>query len=323
MILRFPEFKRWLPAIICTAAMASVSHAQSMKRGQPILFSAPDNQSVSNATPSLAPKAPDLSALENMIKAPPPGFNFSPPSEPLPVQVITPAQAEQLRQALERTKNWTLMTPAEIMGVETPEKVFGLAETNADQTLAERYVERQASADAVQPTNFFSAPQWNFSSESQMNPDADANSRSRANQPMFSPTFGAPPPTPPESVQNDIWPNPFGVAPPEPKQTPEQLAEAEQFQKLLEPHPATVAAPSANFSTPSPAPGASIPQPPAGVAETLLPNNNVTQPTTVKQAATLSGQKKPASTFEPEWKPQLPPWLSPTPQPGTIPQRQF
>jgi hypothetical protein len=39
---------------------------------------------------------------------------------------------------------------------------------------------------------------------------------------------------------------------------------------------------------------------------------------------TLINQKSPALiTLEPEWKPQLPPWMQSGPQPGVIPQRKF
>src|SRR6185312_1922520 len=191
MTFRLPALKRLLP-ILLMVAMSWAASAQNLKRGQQILFSAPDNQTASNTVPSLAPKPADLSPFINSIRQPPPDFSFTPKSQPLPQpqQTISPAQAEQLRQALNRQKNWTLLTPAEIMGVQTPEKIFGLAETNANQSLAERYFQRQEQADARTNAYIFS-PEWNLANKERVNQEANvSDANPKANEPMFSPAFG-------------------------------------------------------------------------------------------------------------------------------------
>ncbi|HEX3100589.1 MAG TPA: hypothetical protein VHQ01_02295, partial [Pyrinomonadaceae bacterium] len=135
------------------------------------------------------------------------------------------------------------------MGVPTPEKILGVPETNADQTAAERFYARQQQAEAERPTNFLTAPQWNLSGEAQMNSGQNVSGAvPKANQPMFSPAFGQPVQTASAPVQSaSVWPNPFGVAPAEQKQTQEQLADAEQFQKLLSPHLTPEATAPVNF----------------------------------------------------------------------------
>ncbi len=329
MIFNFPALKRWLPAFICAVVAVTAAHAQTMKRGRPILFSAPDNQTFSNAnsTPSLSPKA-DLSALQDLIKAPAPSFDYAPQPQPQlqPPQILSPAQSEQLRQALEKQKNWTLMTPAEIMGVETPEKILGLPETNANQTPVEKFLARQEQMDMAQPTNFFNSPPWNSDSEMKMDSRSMAAEENlKASQPIFSTVFDKPEASVSAPDANSSWPNPFGAAPApaSQKQTEEQLAETEQFRKLLEPHSTPAAAPinfsaSINLNPVSPFEQAAV----APTRPAILPaNNSVSASSGTKTLTGTSAQKN--FQAEPELRPQLPPWLQPTPQPGAIPQRQF
>ena len=71
----------------------------------------------------------------------------------------------------DRRKNWILLTPAEILGATTPEKILGIQEHDAagqpkNSTAMERYTERQnqmllANTNAFQ--NGDSSPAWDFS----------------------------------------------------------------------------------------------------------------------------------------------------------------
>ena len=61
---------------------------------------------------------------------------------------ISPAEQAQAQDLSDRRKNWILMTPAEILGATTPEKILGIREYDAagrpkNLTALERYTERQ------------------------------------------------------------------------------------------------------------------------------------------------------------------------------------
>lgn len=67
-----------------------------------------------------------------------------------------PLSAEELRQIqknYDQSKNWTLMTPAEIMGVPTPEKILGIADPDKNLTTTERYFKRQDQQRSASATN--------------------------------------------------------------------------------------------------------------------------------------------------------------------------
>lgn len=67
-----------------------------------------------------------------------------------------PLSAEELRQMqknYDQSKNWTLMTPAEIMGVPTPEKILGMADPDKNLTTTERYFKRQDQQRSASATN--------------------------------------------------------------------------------------------------------------------------------------------------------------------------
>src|SRR5271154_2114407 len=120
MILRFSSLICSL-LVVCATAVAS-AQAQTQ---EPIIFSAPDTNA-----PSLAPRSPMLPDFDNPVQR---QLNFSPaPAMPAPgVPAISPAQAAQWQQAVDREKNWTLMTPEEIFGLPTAEKILGVSERDA------------------------------------------------------------------------------------------------------------------------------------------------------------------------------------------------
>src|SRR5258708_7044227 len=180
MISCFSNLKRLIFVVGAMLAAVSLAHAQTtMKRGQPIFFSAPDNDAMVSNAPSLTPRSPELPEFTKTIEVP--SLNFEagrPMPRPLP---LSPAQMAAMQQSLDREKNWTLMTPAEILGVPTPEKILGIPERDAtgarkNQTITERYLERE-NARQTGVTNgaaiFNSSPEWNFQNRQQarLNPE--------------------------------------------------------------------------------------------------------------------------------------------------------
>jgi hypothetical protein len=221
------------------------------------------------------------------------------------------------------------MTPEEIMGVETPEKIFGLPERDKDQDLSleERYLKRQENAamasasNALSGANVFSHHGANlfgqpkdrdlFSQPNQgMDPDSSKNSGGFFNAPQNSP-FG--------QKANSIWASDFGPAQPVTKVDPDQAAAMERFRALIgESHPVE------NSTAPlSPTPSPSL-QPAAQFDPFGHPLQNpadeLNKPTSLTALTELAGSYTPPVTAKkPSWKPQPAPWLSDGSTPPTTP----
>jgi len=341
MNFRVSTLKRALLAAGIVLAAGAVGHAQAMKTGQKIFFSQSDNDIAGTNAASLAPHSPELSPVANAIKPAPLNLNFgpAPASSQLPMPrpaSVTPEQVSKARQTADKQKNWALMTPAEIMGVPTAEKIMGIPERDANgqlkgDTVEERYLAREMKNNGNGRTNKPSAyspddENWNLTKS-----DVKRDFFGRpvdAPRPAFS-VFGNDENASRSSEQN------FGARPANASgngsysynagqssrsQTPEQIAAAREFEKLLQ--PSIMMGPksaSATFSTPSPPAPANrsinMPLPP------FAPASQVVTPTGVRPLLSSGAEKDTSMT--PVWKPQLPPWMSTTPQPGTVPQRKF
>jgi hypothetical protein len=231
-----------------------------------------------------------------------------------------------------------LMTPAEILGVPTPEKILGIPQRDAgagkNQTAIERYLEREYAAqtgatnrNAIYNRN--PSEEWNASSREQarLNPgfsSPENNTNSSAMNSFFGET---PDNRNAEANQNavTVWQKPFASPSVAPAQTPEQLAAAEGFQKLLQPHSSQSSV--ATFSSYSKTtPDTFLMQPAASPAgNSFVPlSSGIGMPTGVQPLPGIFGEKKSSTTpVAPEWKPKSPPWMSSIPQSGTMSQREF
>src|SRR4051812_18624433 len=142
MIFRFPIWPLLAAGVM--AGMILPVHAQTMKHGRAIFFTGEQSGAVSNApAPSLLPQPPSLPKFEAVTGS---GIDLSGAAPALP-RVVMPAMsaadAERLKDAADKQKNWALMTPEEIFGLPTPEKIMGVDPKDRNQTAADRYYERQ------------------------------------------------------------------------------------------------------------------------------------------------------------------------------------
>jgi hypothetical protein len=336
------SLKRGLPlAAIAGGVVFSAQAQRPPHRGaQPILFSSPTDNVVSN-TSSLLPRPPESLDLSEVTEAPA-QFNFNrlPQTPPLPsaVPFLSPAETVRERDLQDRRRNWALLTPAEILGVVTPEKILGISEHDAfgqqkNLTALERYTERQNQlllpdkTNALQIGNAY--PPGLFPGdrrEGWVSPERHANSllNPAPNNQSLAP-----------QNENRGWSKLFESTPaPTPLiqgPNPAQVEDMERFRQLLNP------------GSPSAASGAT---PALGGLKTSLPQTLLnaglaqSQPTRVGASFTplSSGIGRPPElpklpgiwsvgyTSPPPaatWAPQLAPWLSPTPQPFVAPQRKF
>jgi len=332
MDFRFANFRRLL--IVAAAVTAAIfAQAQSfMRPGQAIIFSAPDDGDAASNAPSLAARSPSAPGFGDTIHAP--DVNFQNP-DVTSVQPPSPQQAAISPAEADRRKNWALMTPAEILGVATPEKILKIPDRDAagqrkNPTAVERYYERQNAAQTNVSGGLFPGM---ASSRTNNFPDSEG---SRLNANVFNPSddgFGNPaqPADPFHKPASGIgapanqngesgWSKIF-ISPPTPVQTPAQDADMAEFQKLLEPNQPSPGTSSGGglFSAPQIAPVSTFGQPMNSVGTPFGQFNNG-----IGGLPGVMGQSTvPVVTPAPDWKPQLPPWMLKGPQPGVIPQRKF
>lgn len=303
---------RWFVRLALGAAVATAFSAAAQ---QTILFSKPTENPEDKAN-SFMESGSKLEGRAGEFNAPKQLFNLAPePSLAPPVQPVLPSQS--LKDALNKRKNWTLMTPAEIMGVQTAEQIMGLPDPTGDdkRTPEERFLRRQNLAAAFSATNALRRPETALDAANDpfAKPDPRLETGSRkyfdrlVNAPADSP-FGADP--------NQEATSAFGQLEPLPKPDLAQLAAMERFRALMEP-----SAPPEKISTvtrfsPAPLPDPNLqPVPlfnPLGQSYTPLPNS-IGRPTGINPLPGLTG----SYLAVPAKKPlvQLPPWLSKEPPP--------
>ena len=243
------------------------------------------------------------------------------------------------QKELNNRKNWTLMTPEEIMGVQTPEQIFGLSELDPEKKLSpeQRYLKREenattaAATNAMAGNNIFSHKGFGLFDQ----PDADDpfsagdGKKNGVKASDFSQIFG--------QSQNSIFgqksrPSQFG---PGTSSSPvvgakEKLAEEAEmarFRALI----GEVPQPGVPTTTPMPlsAPSPSL-QPlsqfdPFGHPLASSQPKDLSQPTSVTPLTEYTGAYTPVKKAKkPSWEAQPPPWLSDgsTP-PNGLPVRKF
>jgi hypothetical protein len=257
---------------------------------------------------------------------------------PLPVvaPVVSHAGALRMQDLLDRRKNWMLLTPAEILGAATPEKILGIQEHDAagrpkNLTALERYTERQNQTPPVN-TNTNAFPTWNFSDKQ---PDTLNSIPGGSGSPdnMASSLLNPAPDDQTFAGQNESnnWSKLFGSPSPSPVVTMAQQTDMDRFRQLLKPGSSSTAA----AATPSLS-GIKIPLPqtalssglgqsaltPVGASFTPL-NSGIGKPAEMPKLPSIWSLSLTSPPSAAAWAPQQPPWLSPTPQPFATPQRKF
>ena len=247
------------------------------------------------------------------------------------------------QRMLQDRKNWEFMTPAQNLQVPTPESILGLTDPLEDPKLSyeERFLQRQDRQSQMAATNGMRGPNGVYPGGRDPNQGLFQNldDRSRfGNVPggpgsgsfssgparKRSPFISQNPESPADRNQkfDATWASPFDSPQPRPKSTPAQLAGMEAFRTLMNP-PAKEKTPAgAGFSLPAVAAPDPNLQPlpafnPSGRSFTPLGND-------ITRIAPLAGVTGPPPA--PAKKPplvELPPWLSPSLQNPTMPQRQF
>lgn len=343
---RCANLKCWGLVVALAAGWSSLAFAQATaSSGQAIQFSSPAGSDDAAESPSLTPKAaqlPDFSGAPQSSSV----FNFGPPAtaEALPrPQIFSPAQ-QRARDMAEQKKSWVLMTPAEILGVKTPEQMMGITERDAagqekKLTPLERYWERQntprmAGTNGYQPDNGLG--RMSFLDE--QNPPSAANAlnepsaRTMDSKSIWNKLLNNNPDVDASRQdQGGVWqqllgtPSPVATAP-----TPARLAEQERFRQLLgAASPAAAVAPARARSYFSSSPDSSV-DPilgelkvnPVGASYAPL-SSGIGVPKGVLPLPGITAPGRVSAAAKPALMPQAPPWVMNGPELFTPPQRKF
>lgn len=303
---------------------------------QTIIFSKPSDMSANKANtfmPGVERRAGDYNAPHSL-------FNNFTPEVPLPKPLFrnNNNNSAAVQEALDRRKNWTLLTPEQILGIPSPEQILGVPDKNQDKKLSleEQFLlrERQASARSAtngRPVNALlsgglSDP--NPFDNKNRNDEFDPSRRERAKQEPGARYFNKlleaqDSANDPAQKNSSPWGSVF-AQPNRTKQSPEQLADMDRFRSLME--PPAVSAPSVNaelatrFSTtrvPTPAVNPFLQPVPVvnPVGRGVQPLDNVfSRPMGIKPLPPISTPPPSPTQKKAEWEAQLPPWMQNAPQ---------
>jgi hypothetical protein len=328
-------------AVIC----AAVAVAQGVGAQQPIIFSKPAGDVADKANAFIPPSS--LHGAAGAFNAPASPFGGGQPAVSFDVlpgmqapSPVSPEQAQRWQKLLDDKKNWTLLTPAEIYGVTTSEKIFGLADPKNEDKLSatERYLLRQSRASSSSATN--GRPNAALLREdSPDNPFRRQNGNDRLFHSGDKPEPGSPKyfnqllsiaPNSPfgaEPKAESVWTSPF--SPPAPVAKPDLAQEAamERFRTLMDPGALPDKPATAPRLAPLPAPDPNMQPLPLGnrLGQSFTPlQSGISKPTGIMPLPSITSPYALPVTAKPDGQAQRPPWLSDSPQPfGNLPRRAF
>jgi len=292
---------------------------------QTIIFSKPSDlpaNKASTITPAVEHRAGDYRAPHSL-------FNNFAGDFPLPAPVLQYNNAS-IKEALDKQKNWTLLTPEQILGIQTPEEILGVPDKNHDKNLSleEKFLLRENRANAMSATNSRGGNPALFreltgSNPFKLNKDEENNAFSPESQKMepgqkfFNQLLNQENAGNPMDKGNPTWVSSFAQHT-QPKESPEQLAEMERFRALMEPTtPPDKPEVTTRFTVAKPAVDSFL-QPiptvnPVGHAAQPL-DNIFSTPSGIKPLPPINTQlPKPAT--KPNSLTQLPPWMRDEPPP--------
>ncbi len=353
MNFRPADFRKLLLAGALSAVLLSAAAQNGAPpSSQPIIFSAPAGDNTATNTPSLLPRLSDQPNFANELRAPVSVFDAQGPSLPLPVPSGVPtlsrSEAQRRQKMLDVRENWALMTPEEILGVDTSRNTFRTLEQEAadnqeNLTVVERFLKRQQQSHTAVTNGYYSSNSssgWGFSRNqgglTNVSPSDPARIGLPAAAQIWDRLFNNNRANNPFAGQNGDrsagWFNSLGLPPQPAAPTPEQLAERERFRQLLDPGSYSDTSAKSGPGDPFLSSLQPLSDTSSGQTPTVNPagpsfaplNSGIGRPAGLTP---LAGIASPAnwqpSAITPAWAPQPPPWLVQTPQPFTMPQRKF
>lgn len=319
--------KPWFCALLLAAAWP-VAAQQS-----PVVFSKPGDLPTDKANDFMGTdhKGAGGSAAPSPIVSSKPRADFDVLPGAQPPRIPSPAEVKQWQKSEDERKNWTLMTPYEILKIPTPQQILGLPDPNHEENLSteEKYIRRQERERNASATNAMNRPDGFLKSDD--NPfQSRKNDQQQPDQRngMLSASRlgpGSAPLQPVDAARNpdSIWHSAFNVIPQAPKPDPEQVAAMERFRAMMEPPAVEKPAPVSGIATPAaPVIGhndhnmqAMPSYNPAGSTFTPV-QNTAGRPMGINPLPTVTGQRPLDNAPKPKPLVKPPPWMTDSPQPG-------
>jgi hypothetical protein len=330
-MIQFPSRYLLIAALLTAVAMPATAQ-------QSVQFSKPAGTPAEKANSFMAPhksgSADDYKAPQSIFQNDNSANSRMPP--PVYYQNLDPS----VKEALNKRKNWTLLTADQIMGVQTPEQVLGLPDPNNNSKLSleEQFLLRESQARTSSATNnrttgflrgsagpFDIDPdgQNSFVRKTENNSLSSRSDQKRGtvgylNRLLYGKASDSGPDAGRygDSKWNSVFSQPTKSA-----QTQEQLDATDRFRSLMVPgsSPDKSSMPAGYgmnpASTPAPDPFLQ-PQPafnPAGRSVAPI-KDDVSRPTGIQPLPGVATKPAQSDTKRPAWQAQLPPWLSNKPQ---------
>jgi len=334
------HLNRWCCALLLAGAAVWPAVADDS-----VIFSKPADLPTDKANSFMGDqhKTPGSSGSSSSILSSKPRADFDILPGAQRTKPLSPEEIKRWEKNTDNQKNWTLLTPQEILGIPSPEKIMGLPDpNNRDGSLSatERYMNRQEAQRNMSATNALRQGDslWgsdNNPFQSQKSKTDGRNGFAPGNLSDRTVRGSSPSQSGADQSQNtaSLWHSAFAVAAPAPKADPEQVAAMERFRALMEPPPVEKPVSLPGYpAMPAPAPAPKIdpymqPMPASynAAGRSFTPvENTAGRPTGITPLPTITGQT-PYNQTAPKPKPLVkpPPWMSKEPQPGEMPQRQF
>jgi len=325
-----------LKRLLFLTGMAAVFSAQAqtlMRPGHSIIFSATSDDNAAADAQAPAAQPPAAPGFADMVRAP--DFSFKPPAPTNPRPPERPAAPPTPTQ--NPRANWAFMTPAEILGLSTPENILKIPERDAagrrkNPTAMERFYERENQAQTNGASGLLPGSpslRGGFldNDDARLNAnDVNQSHEDFGGQRQTADSLQKPTPfdgLSPNQNRDAGWSKNFPL-PTTPAQSPAQAADMAEFRKLLEPsQPSKSSRPSSGdglfYSPPQTVTHSTFnPQVSPGSVPFDSYNGGIGGLPGVAGQAVM-----PTMTAAPEWKPQPAPWTSKGPQPETAPKRKF
>lgn len=339
--MNFFASRFWL---MCAAGMVSALPALAENT---IQFSKPVDPELVNRANASVPSSTQRRSVVGGVSAPVDVFSSPQNDLPLPAPVMMVPQTASMKEALNRRDNWTLLTPGEILGVPTAEKILGLPDAKGEDKLSpnERFLlrlqrERQtASALSALRQGDARLLQGDknsnpFARHDDRVPLTKAEAQAQPGSPKyFSQLLNGVPelPNPGALKPNSPWGAASGEASPwateftqpnQVPQSPDQLAGMERFRALMEPNSPPDKTPVVTRYAPLVDPNMQV-QPsfnPAGRSYEPV-RENISRPQGLTPLPGLTGAY--STPVQPSAQAQVPPWMQSGAQPFSLPQRKF
>jgi hypothetical protein len=307
-----------LAVVFAAAAAAVTAPAQ-----QTIIFSRPADVPAEKAksyVPAISHRAGDFNAPRF-------SFNNAMPDLPAPRPQVNNYNNAAVQDALNRRKNWTLLTPEQLLGIQTPEQILGLPDKAGKKNLSleEQFLLREDEASSGAHTNGQpGGAAWRAMAgaspfTAQDRPDEDYLLRQA--QPITEPGTkffnrflnAAGPAARPDDNQGSTWNTAF-FQPAQPKPTTEQQADMERFRALMAPSPPPEQPQAPTRFSVAPAP---TPDPflqalpvvnPAGRGLSPL-GNSLSRPAGIRPLPGISTPPPTPAAVRAGWQAQQPPWM--------------